>query len=227
MTDNEIPILGKETFPYGNYPHYYSYRFKKDLNEALDPRITTISEALCQLGLYPEGLNSALHSKRCLDIGCNSGRFSIEVARQFNPAWCKCIDIDPKLVNKSRRSLYLACEQHLPNLKFPQDRFGCIDFHHDNLPVRAGQFPRNIRFSCGNILDSNFGLDKYDVVFCMSVTKWIHLNWGDDGIRRLFAKVHQLLQSGGLFILEPQAFETYKRRSKISEVWFFASKGSY
>ena len=34
----------------------------------------------------------------------------------------------------------------------------------------------------------------------LSVTKWIHLNWGDNGIRKLFAKVYRLLSDDGINI---------------------------
>ena len=50
------------------------------------------------------------------------------------------------------------------------------------------------------------------------MTKWIHLNWGDDGIRQLFGKVFALLKPGGHFVLEPQAYSTYQRRSRLSDV---------
>ncbi|THG21479.1 hypothetical protein TEA_021197 [Camellia sinensis var. sinensis] len=34
----------------------------------------------------------------------------------------------------------------------------------------------------------------YHTILCLSVTKWIHLNWGDDGLILLFAKIWKLLQ---------------------------------
>lgn len=44
----------------------------------------------------------------------------------------------------------------------------------------------------------------FDTIMCLSTTKWIHLNFGDIGIKRLFYKVHKSLRKGGYFIIEPQ-----------------------
>lgn len=44
----------------------------------------------------------------------------------------------------------------------------------------------------------------YDVISLFSVVKWMHLNGGDDAIRRVFRKAHALLKPGGRLILEPQ-----------------------
>lgn len=45
-----------------------------------------------------------------------------------------------------------------------------------------------VSFKCGNWLDLGCATNKYGVVTCFSVTKWIHLNWGDDGLMKLFHK---------------------------------------
>ncbi len=52
----------------------------------------------------------------------------------------------------------------------------------------------------------------------LSTTKWIHLNFGDAGIKKFFDKVDAMLKPGGLFILEPQLWKSYKKRAALTPV---------
>ncbi|GFV18191.1 7SK snRNA methylphosphate capping enzyme [Trichonephila clavipes] len=63
-------------------------------------------------------------------------------------------------------------------------------------------------------------MQYFDTILCLSVTKWVHLNWGDIGIKRLFHRTHKLLRPGGSFILEAQTFQSYARKKKIAEELF-------
>uniref|UniRef100_A0A0G4HQ79 RNA methyltransferase n=1 Tax=Chromera velia CCMP2878 TaxID=1169474 RepID=A0A0G4HQ79_9ALVE len=49
----------------------------------------------------------------------------------------------------------------------------------------------------------------YDVILLLSVTKWVHLHHGDDGITALFEKCHRLLRPGGVLVVEPQKWKCY------------------
>lgn len=188
----ECQETAKEKRPkyiHGNYPGYYSYRRENDSSSIYDARLEEISETFKQFPWSSNGLSDIVEGKRCLDLGCNSGLVTIDIAMHFRPSWIIGVDLDRDLILKARSSL-------------------------ENLP----QVISDIRFSCDNILDYLHCPMNYDVVFCLSVTKWIHLNSGDEGIILLFAKIKQSLKAGGIFILEPQPYASYARRKNLSKV---------
>ena len=79
----------KKKFLHGNYDTYYSYR---NPGAQDDPRIRVLSRE------WIEG-------KRVLDIGCNSGAITIELARSLNPRHIMGVDIDASLIQKARVNL--------------------------------------------------------------------------------------------------------------------------
>jgi len=194
--------------------------------------------------------------KRCLDIGCNAGVVSFDIARTFFPSYILGIDIDPSLIEKAHAGIHIQDNMIKKKLNTLLARFPISCRQRKDIPVPT--FPRNIDFVCGNFLDEgilletieeeekvtdpkidcklnssdesinvthNTGKDTpkgnplklFDVVLCLSTTKWIHLNWGDKGIYQLFRKVHSLLVDGGLLILEPQTWKTYKKKSHMTK----------
>jgi 7SK snRNA methylphosphate capping enzyme len=45
--------------------------------------------------------------------------------------------------------------------------------------------------------------EKFEVIFCLSTIKYIHLTFGDLGLKTLFLKAHTQLEDDGLLILDP------------------------
>ena len=80
----------------------------------------------------------------------------------------------------------------------------------------SGKFPSNVSFVCKNIIDFTSSAATYDVVLCLSVTKWIHLTEGDSGLLTLFRIIHQLTSPGGRAIIEYQSWSSYLNNKKTS-----------
>jgi 7SK snRNA methylphosphate capping enzyme len=77
-------------------------------------------------------------------------------------------------------------------------------------------FPRNVSFQVVNALEASWSADT---VLFLSTSKWVHLNWGDSGLKSLFLQIYQSLSPGGLFIFEPQDWKSYKKsKFKLKEL---------
>lgn len=240
-------------FLFGNYHGYYNYR--KENSKSVSGSVadggasTTRSnhrrrgaEEHLKGGLY-DRVDSRIfdfkrewfEGKRVLDIGCNAGLLSLDVARIFNPASLIGVDIDPVLISKARFNLSLArslakekkegtsfeyypisCPvligSHIPIIQDKKD--SSTDLDYENVDCILS----NIHFRCGDWVHEPEELvqESFEVILALSITKWIHLNNGDGGIRHFFNRCHQFLCPGGILILEPQNFQGYPKRAGLS-----------
>ncbi|XP_077998224.1 7SK snRNA methylphosphate capping enzyme-like [Glandiceps talaboti] len=220
QTSNEQKILPKhkgrereKLFKYGNYNQYYG---KRIVESERDERLRCFSR-------------DWFKNKDVLDIGCNIGHVTITVARDFEPNRIMGIDIDGNLISIARKNVrhYLSPSRSFLGEKFPVSADRCQGPISAPPIQRSGtdqssRFPHNVSFKCCNYVlekDDLLALQKpeYDVILCLSVTKWIHLNWGDAGMKRMFKRMYRQLRPGGRLILEPQSWQSYAKKKKLTE----------
>jgi len=79
-------------------------------------------------------------------------------------------------------------------------------------------YPNNIQFRQENYVSTlkENESKQYDTIMCMSTVKWIHLNFGDAGVKILFHNVYTQLKDGGIFIFEPQNWRSYKKKRNLN-----------
>ncbi|KAL7239939.1 hypothetical protein ACSBR2_005743 [Camellia fascicularis] len=216
----------KEVAIFGNYRNYYGYRVGQDLEE--DPRLKVLKKE------WFEG-------KDCLDIGCNNGTITITIAKNFGCQSILGVDIDGDRVQDAywnlRRTVKTNTHKIPPKTSKLEDAGG-VNGVRNSVTNLESEETRESLMNCSSLQGKdllnivtfrkeNFVQnwwppeDKcYHTILCLSVTKWIHLNWGDDGLITLFAKIWKLLQPGGILILEPQPWQSYYKNRQVSEIGF-------
>ncbi|EPS74294.1 hypothetical protein M569_00460, partial [Genlisea aurea] len=189
----------KEVAIFGNYRNYYGYRVDQDLDE--DPRLKAMKREWFE-------------DKDCLDIGCNSGLITIAVAKKFGCRSILGVDIDGGRIrdawwtvrkfarmNHSKSEMVGKLEKSESCPQAQKDLLQTVSFREENF-VQSWRAPAN---------------ELYHSILCLSVSKWVHLNWGDEGLITLFWRAWTLLHPGGVFILEPQPWSSYSKNRKVSE----------
>lgn len=136
--------------------------------------------------------------------------------KETDGAPCKRIRLDSNPVSRS--------DQQQPDHVKDQVMTADADSHEGSTSRSKSSegFPNNIFFVEHNyVLAKDELLNKqqacFDTIVCLSVTKWIHLNYRDEGLKRFFKRIYNHLKAGGLLVLEVQPFVNYGRRKKLSD----------
>ncbi|XP_006031813.1 pre-miRNA 5'-monophosphate methyltransferase [Alligator sinensis] len=141
-----------------------------------------------------------------LDVGCNSGELSVALYRHLlglpeneaspdQPVVAKdlnllCCDIDAALIERAQQ-----CSP------FP------ASIHYTTLDIMDAGARES---SLSNFL-SKFGRSTFDICFCMSVTMWIHLNHGDNGLVEFLSCLTSLCE---YLLIEPQPWKCYRAAAR-------------
>ena len=99
------------------------------------------------------------------------------------------VDLDPILIERARER----------NPRPDRIIFECFDFLTED---------------CNRVLNEHldrFEKSRFDVVFCFSVTMWIHLNHGDEGLVKFLRKACSIAD---MIVIEPQVWKCYRNASR-------------
>ncbi|KAF7383358.1 hypothetical protein HZH66_012708 [Vespula vulgaris] len=172
---------------YGNFMNYYQFRSAEERVRQL-PR---------------DDVWRSVRSDRKyvgLDIGCNAGELTYELydflsvnsrsADGDKPdVYVLGIDLDPILVERSREG---------------NPRPDRVTFEHLEF-LSSERDPTISRYL------EELGRCRFDAVFCFSVSMWIHLNHGDDGLVEFFRKACSICDT---IVVEPQPWKCYRNASR-------------
>lgn len=202
--------LIKQSKP-GQFGNKFSYYFRKNTDKWNDPRLST---------LPPD----TFKDKRVLYIGCHEGVLPIQIALQHKAKSVCAIDIDFKLLKKAvHNAMLIDRVRTMPDQEIHQF---CFDFlSMKNEPFYQGYLSSKsndkvtsylldiVDFQLQNVLDldDSFKNQKFDVICCLKVSKYVHLNFGDHGIQVLFNNITRLLEPDGLLLLQTQNRKSYQK----------------
>ncbi|VDD82174.1 unnamed protein product [Mesocestoides corti] len=126
------------------------------------------------------------------DYGCHNGTLTFRILEKFPDVHkIDAFDCDAELIENAK------------NMQRERIRWG---------PQSSSKFEK-INFQVADWSESISTDDDptYNTILAFSVTKWIHLNYGDAGLMRFFRRVFNLLKPGGHLLLEPQPKASYKK----------------
>lgn len=202
-----------KTFELGNYP-------------------TSVEVARTRLRALNDG--SLFDGCRVLDFGCGDGSLLFEIAKAYKPCYIKGVDADSKLIESAAAMAREATstEQSKGNQQQSFHDLSWVPLCFQNRcrasltmserssnVIGSGSAERaSPLFEAENIIAdiTKYRLQQFDTVICLSLTKWIHLNWGDPGLIRLLLKIYNSLKIGGRLILDIHDWKSYKKKKNFS-----------
>eukprot|EP00730_Choanoeca_flexa_P018929 TRINITY_DN9231_c0_g1_i1.p2 TRINITY_DN9231_c0_g1~~TRINITY_DN9231_c0_g1_i1.p2 ORF type:complete len:268 (+),score=49.85 TRINITY_DN9231_c0_g1_i1:2489-3292(+) len=177
--------LSPGAVPHGNFRHYYTF------NEAGDRTKHLPTNLLLKCSQQNDNQGKPL---LMLDIGCNTGELTSSLLSHWHanelkqrPFYALGLDIDPSLIERGQRKY-----SHLGD-RLELDAVNVA--HAEQTKERLEAFL------------NKHGREKFDLITLFSVTMWLHVHNGDDGLKRI---LQQLASYTDAMLLEPQIPKCYK-----------------
>ncbi|KAF2465732.1 S-adenosyl-L-methionine-dependent methyltransferase [Lindgomyces ingoldianus] len=208
---------------WGNYHGYHGsarhFPGSSPSASVRDPRLTLLESLIP--GLFK--------AKSCLDVGCNTGAVSCQLAFDFDAASVTGVDIDPKLVSEAEDLVALRSSCIRPRT---DEADQIVDYFPTSAVLKYGyRFPPSpalskwprVRFISSDwvVLANPATAGPYDVILALSVIKWLHLEHLDEGLVRFFRKCSSSLVSGGYLVLEMHPWESYVTAVEVKKAPHF------
>lgn len=187
-------IVDPGVAPFGNFINYYQFNTAEERLKLLPTNTST--------DFWSQSLSTAAADNSepyiVLDIGCNAGNVTQLLYSDFLPAhlprntqiYVLGIDIDAELIARA-----VEHNQHPDRV-----RFMCVDVMSDDAGTIIERYLAEI------VPSTNHLRLRFNAVFCLSLTMWIHLNNGDDGLREFLHRSSGLAE---LLVIEPQPWKCY------------------
>ncbi|KAF2126280.1 hypothetical protein P153DRAFT_298357 [Dothidotthia symphoricarpi CBS 119687] len=182
-----------------------------------------------RLNLLRTLIPAIFEGKKCLDIGCNAGSVSCQLAFDFHAASVTGIDIDPELVAQAEKLSALRSSRVRPaaeNTESITDYFPVSAVLNHGYRIepkneaarRSSTAPTLPKWPCLKFSTADWVLtepsnspDVYEVILALSVIKWIHLEHLDQGLETFFRKCSSSLVNGGYLVIELQTWDSYEK----------------
>nr|CAD7438446.1 unnamed protein product [Timema bartmani] len=207
--DNNLNFKGGDpgAVKFGNFINYYSFNLPENRLKLLPDHLWRKSpKTTSHLVALDVGCNSGVNILRLITAQYLSSDFNSRKQKHVDLTQClyeflidRCcggtchilgVDIDPVLVERARRS----------NIHRDNVLYDCVDVTRDQ--DREELFSQYLW---------KHGRAKFDIVFCFSVTMWIHLNSGDEGLTKFLTDI---CRQTDWLVVEPQPWKCYKEAER-------------
>ncbi|KAF2107110.1 Bicoid-interacting protein 3-domain-containing protein [Lophiotrema nucula] len=211
-----------------NWGNYRDYNGAARHIPGSSPSVHVRDARLTLLDRLVPGLFEA---KACLDIGCNAGAVSCQLAFDFRAASVTGVDIDIERIKQAQNLLQLRSSRVRPTTEdfthevdyFPISAVLEHGYRFEELKLAGGNRQREemaapassmvtrVKFVSEDWTAIPAASDSFDVILALSVVKWIHLEHCDGGLVLFFAKCSSSLVTGGYLVLEVQPWSSYEK----------------